>query len=161
MENNKALTPDQLNSLKTLIRQRFDDLYHRIGTNRQKLATTVLLVDQAINKEFAKEQIDAVAERQILNRVRDIEKVANNQLPHLHKTVVPAPAAAQPLAAKPSPAKPAPVKTAPLNAPAAKTPPAKKPSAKAPATKSPATKAPAAKAKTKAKPTKTKSKKKK
>ena len=87
MENDKALTPDQLDKLKTTVRQRFDDLYHRIGTGRQKLASTVLLVDQSINKELAKEKIDAARERQIMNRVREIEREANNQLPHVHKVV--------------------------------------------------------------------------
>ena len=103
MENNKALTADQLNTLKTTVRKRFDDLYHRIGTNRQKLATTVLLVDQSINKELTKEKIDASHERDILGKLREIEKMANNQLPHMPKPVgsIPAPqpkAAAQPKA---------------------------------------------------------------
>jgi len=87
METNEALTQDQVNKLKEIVRQRFDDLYHRIGTNRQKLATTVLLVHQSINKELAKETIDTSKEKEILREVRDIEKVANNQLPHLHKIV--------------------------------------------------------------------------
>ena len=90
METNKALTSDQLNKLKETVRQRFDELYHRIGTNRQSLATKVLLVDQSIIKEFNKETIDAAHEEEILRKVRDIEKIANNQLPHVHKTM-PAP----------------------------------------------------------------------
>lgn len=95
MENNKALTADQLDQLKTTIRQRFDDLYHRIGTNRQKLASTVLSVDQSINKELTKEKIDTAREKQILNKVREIEREANKQLPHLHKVVTPAPSASK------------------------------------------------------------------
>lgn len=91
MENNKALTADQLDQLKTTVRQRFDDLYHRIGTNRQKLANTVLLVDQSINKEITKEKIDTTREKQILNKVREIEREANKQLPHLHKVATLAP----------------------------------------------------------------------
>src|SRR5277367_3533334 len=87
METNKALTADQLDKLKGIVRRRFDDLYHRIGTSRQKLASTVLLVDQSINKELTKETIDAVREKQILGKVREIEREANNQLPHVHKTV--------------------------------------------------------------------------
>jgi hypothetical protein len=87
MENNKPLTTDQLDQLKTTLRQRFDDLYHRIGTNRQKLANTVLLVDQSINKELTKEKIDTAREKQILNKVREIEREASKQLPHLHKAV--------------------------------------------------------------------------
>ncbi len=92
METNKALTPDQLNKLKEIVRQRFDDLYHRIGTNRQKLATTVLLVHQSINKELTKEAIDTNKETEILREVRDIERIANNQLPLFHKIVTTAPA---------------------------------------------------------------------
>src|SRR5258707_751185 len=104
METNKALTPDQLNKLKEIVRQRFDDLYHRIGTNRQKLANTVLLVDQSINKELTKEKIDTAREKQILNRVREIEREANKQLPHLHKVVAPTAAAPKPKPeAKPKP----------------------------------------------------------
>jgi len=100
METNKELTADQLNNLKTTVRQRFDDLYHRIGTNRQKLASTVLLVDQSINKEL----IDAVREKQILNKVREIEREANKQLPHLHKVVTTPPQAPKPKAEpKPKP----------------------------------------------------------
>ncbi len=56
METNTPLTADQLDQLKTTVRQRFDDLYHRIGTNRQKLANTVLLIDQTVNKELTKEK---------------------------------------------------------------------------------------------------------
>lgn len=88
METSKALTADQLEKLKATVRQRFDDLYHRIGTNRQKLSGTVLLADQAINKELSKEKIDTSAEKKILGRIRDIEKMANNQLPHIPKVAV-------------------------------------------------------------------------
>ncbi len=91
METNKALTADQLNKLKETVRQRFDDLYHRIGTNRQKLANTVLLVDQSINKELTKEKIDTVREKAILRNVREVEREASNQLPHLHKVAAPTP----------------------------------------------------------------------
>jgi len=98
METNKALTADQLDQLKATVRQRFDDLYHRIGTNRQKLASTVLLVDQSINKELTKEKIDTAREKQILNKVREIEREANKQLPHLHKVVAPTAAAPKPKA---------------------------------------------------------------
>ncbi len=91
MDSNKPLTTDQLDQLKTTVRQRFDDLYHRIGTNRQKLATTVLLGYQAINKELTKEKIDTLREKQILNKVREIEREANKQLPHLHKVVATTP----------------------------------------------------------------------
>jgi hypothetical protein len=96
METSKALSADQLGNLKTTVRQRFDDLYHRIGTNRQKLANTVLLVDQSINKELTKEKIDTDREKQILNKVREIEREANKQLPHLHKVVATSPQAPKP-----------------------------------------------------------------
>lgn len=112
METNKALTTDQLDQLKTTVRRRFDDLYHRIGTNRQKLANTVLLVDQSINKELTKEKIDTAREKQILNKVREVEREASKQLPHLHKVVASTPSApkvkpeAKPKAeAKPKPEK--------------------------------------------------------
>jgi len=112
METSKALSADQLEKLKATVRQRFDDLYHRIGTNRQKLSGTVLLADQAINKELNKEKIDATAEKKILGKIRDIEKVANNQLPHVPKVAVaPKPAAeTKPTPAPKTPAK-APAKT--------------------------------------------------
>ena len=104
METNKTLSADQLNNLKTTVRQRFDDLYHRIGTNRQNLANTVLLVDQSINKELTKEKIDTTREKQILNKVREIEREANQQLPHLHKVVAPTASAPKPKPeAKPKP----------------------------------------------------------
>lgn len=96
METNKAFTQAQLDKLKETVRQRFDDLYQRIGTNRQKLASTVLLVDQAINKELIKEKIDAVREKSILGKIRDIEKLANNQLPHLHRVTATPPRASKP-----------------------------------------------------------------
>src|SRR6478736_3585131 len=91
METNKALTAEQLDQLKATVRQRFDDLYHRIGTNRQKLANTVLLVDQSINKELTKEKIDTARERQILNKIREVEREASKQLPHLPKAVTAVP----------------------------------------------------------------------
>ncbi len=95
METNKALTADQLDKLKGIVRHRLDDLYQRIGTNRQKLASTVLLVDQSINKELTKEKIDTAREKKILNKVREIEMQANNQLPHVNKITVPASPAAK------------------------------------------------------------------
>ncbi|HLZ15765.1 MAG TPA: hypothetical protein VKQ08_01945 [Cyclobacteriaceae bacterium] len=95
METNQALTGGQLDKLKADVRQRFDELYHRIGTNRQKLATTVLLVDQSINKELAREKVDTAKEKEILRELREIEKIANNQLPHFHKVGAPAIPAAQ------------------------------------------------------------------
>lgn len=88
MESIKALTADQLNKLKESVRQRFDELYQRIGTNRQSLATKVLMVDQSIIKELNKEKIDTKIEKDILGKIRDIEKMANNQLPHVRKPVV-------------------------------------------------------------------------
>jgi len=91
MENSKPLTADQLDQLKTTVRQRFDDLYHRIGTNRQKLANTVLLVDQSINKELTKEKIDTAREKQILNKIREVEREASKQLPHLPKVITSVP----------------------------------------------------------------------
>jgi len=140
---NKELTAEQLDQLKASIRQRFDDLYHRIGTSRQKLATTVLLVDQSINKEFAKEKIDSLREKQILNKVREIEREANNQLPHVLKISSPKPSVTQPSAVKAPAAKVkaplAEAKTPPVKA---KTPPAK---VKTPPAKA---KAPTIKAKT-------------
>ncbi len=85
METDKTLTNDQLEKLKESVRQRFDDLFHRIGTNRQKLASTVLVVHQALNKELAKEKIDTDREKAILREVKEIERMANNQLPHVRK----------------------------------------------------------------------------
>jgi hypothetical protein len=96
MESTKALTTDQVNRLKELVRKRFDELYQRIGTNRQALATKVLTVDQSIIKELNKEKIDAAVEKDILGKVRDIEKMANNQLPHVRKPAVVATPAAKP-----------------------------------------------------------------
>ncbi len=109
METNKALSKDQLEKLNELVRQRFDDLYQRIGTNRQKLATTVLQVHQAINKEITKEEIDTDKEKDIVRKIRDIERAANNQLPHLHKFITPPATAAKAkpiVEAKPKAAKP-------------------------------------------------------
>jgi len=96
METNKALTAAQLDKLKETIRQRFDDLYHRIGSVRQPLTNKVLAEDKAITKELAKEKIDTAGEKAILNKLRAIERDANNQLPHMNKKAVttapPAPA---------------------------------------------------------------------
>ena len=94
MEANKALTKDQLDKLKKLIRGRFDELYQRIGSNRQNLANKVLSEDQSIAKELNKEKVDTALEKKLLDRVRAIEREANNQLPHLLKKV-PAPVADQ------------------------------------------------------------------
>ena len=96
MESTKALTSDQLNKLKESVRKRFDELYQRIGTNRQALATKVLTVDQSIIKELNKEKIDSAIEKDILGKVRDIERMANNQLPHVRKPVVAAAPPAKP-----------------------------------------------------------------
>jgi hypothetical protein len=98
MENKKPLSPDQLNKLKEAIRQRFDELYHRIGSNRQNLFNKVLFVDQQLNKELTKEQIDEAHEKEILRKVREVERSADSQLPHIHK-VAPASVAAAPVAA--------------------------------------------------------------
>lgn len=100
---NKTLTSDQLTKLKETVRQRFDELYHRIGTNRQSLATKVLLVDQSINKELTKEKIDASHEAEILRKIREIEKIANNQLPHIPKPIS-SPVSTPASAPKPAPA---------------------------------------------------------
>lgn len=80
-----ALSADQLNTLKETVRQRFDELYHRIGKNRQNLFNKVLFEHQHINKELTKETIDEDHEKDILRRVREIERAANNQLPLVHK----------------------------------------------------------------------------
>ena len=85
MDTTKALTKDQLDTLKETVRQRFDNLFQRIGINRQKLTATVLAVDQALNKELAKKKIDIVREKAILREVKEIERIANKQLPHVHK----------------------------------------------------------------------------
>lgn len=96
MESKKALTADQVSKLKETVRQRFDELYQRIGTNRQSLATKVLMVDQSIIKELNKEKVDAAVEKDVLGKVRDIERMANNQLPHVRKPVVSAAPSAKP-----------------------------------------------------------------
>lgn len=85
MENNKALSADQLNNLKEIVRQRFDELYRRIGKNRQNLFNKVLFEHQHINKELTKETIDSDHEKDILRRVREIERSAGSQLPLFHK----------------------------------------------------------------------------
>ena len=89
MENNKALTADQLDKLKETVRQHFDELYHRIGSNRQNLFNKVLFVDQQINKELTREMIDDAHEKEILRKVREIERSADNQLPLVRKVVPP------------------------------------------------------------------------
>lgn len=89
MENNKALSADQLNNLKETVRQRFDELYQRIGKNRQNLLNKVLFVHHQINKELGKDPIDADQEKDILRRVREVERSADSQLPHVHKVVHP------------------------------------------------------------------------
>ncbi len=105
MENTKALTSDQLNALKETVRQRFDELYQRIGTNRQNLLNKVLMVNHQINKELAKEKIDGDYEKEILRRVRETERAADSQLPHVRKVVAPSPAASAPQAPKAKQAK--------------------------------------------------------
>jgi len=105
MENNKALSAEQLNNLKEVVRQRFDELYHRIGKNRQNLLNKVLFEHHQINKELTKEDIDADHERDILRRVRDIERSADSQLPHVHKIVQPSTTPAAP-STSPKPAAP-------------------------------------------------------
>jgi hypothetical protein len=96
MENKKTLSADQLNNLKEQIRQRFDELYHRIGKNRQNLLNKVLFVHHQINKELTKEDIDDNQEKDILRRVRETERSADSQLPHIHKVVQPTLASAAP-----------------------------------------------------------------
>jgi hypothetical protein len=88
MENNKALSADQLNNLKETVRKRFDELYERIGKNRQHLLNKVLFVDQQINKELTKEKINEAHEKEILRKVRETERSAESQLPHIHKVAV-------------------------------------------------------------------------
>src|SRR5262249_50447428 len=77
-----------------------DELYHRIGSNRQNLFNKVLFVDQQINKELTKEQIDEAHEKEILRRLREIERSANSQLPLIHKIVTPSVAPAPAVAPK-------------------------------------------------------------
>ncbi len=105
METNKPLTADQLDKLKAAVRLRFDELYQRIGSVRQALTNKVLAEDKEITKELTKEKIDSTREKAILNKVRAIEREANNQLPHVNKKPVaasPAPAAAPKTAKKKS-----------------------------------------------------------
>jgi hypothetical protein len=90
MEKSKPLTADQLSKLKTEVRQRFDELYQRIGSNRASLSNKILSMDQAINKELTKEKIDEARQKAILNKVREAEREANNQLPHIQKKPAPA-----------------------------------------------------------------------
>lgn len=100
MENKKPLSADQLNALKETVRQRFDELYHRIGSNRQNLMNKVLFVHHQINKELAKEMIDSDHEKEILLKVRETERSADKQLPLVRKvpqavsSAAPAPAKA-------------------------------------------------------------------
>jgi len=102
-----ALTTDQLNNLKETVRQRFDELYNRIGKNRQNLLNKVLFSHHQINKELTKEDIDEAHEKDILRRVREIERSADSQLPHVHKMVSQSgTATAQPTAATPPVPKP-------------------------------------------------------
>jgi hypothetical protein len=107
MENKKALSADQLNNLKETVRQRFDELYNRIGKNRQNLFNKVLFEHQHINKELTKETVDDDHEKDILRRVREIERSADSQLPHIHKMVHPtgAPAIATTPVVAPKPPK--------------------------------------------------------
>jgi len=93
METSKPLTEGQLNKLKETVRKRFDDLFQRIGSNRQKLSATVFNVDQTINKMLTKEKIDSKKEKEILNLISKTERAANEQLPHQNKS------AAKPVAA--------------------------------------------------------------
>jgi hypothetical protein len=102
MENKKALSADQLNSLKETVRQRFDELYQRIGKNRQNLFNKVLFEHQHINKELTKEAIDGDQEKDILRRVREIERSADSQLPLFHRAGHPATTPASPSAVTPS-----------------------------------------------------------
>lgn len=105
MEEKKALSADQLSNLKEIVRQRFDELYHRIGKNRQNLLNKVLFIHHQINKELTKEDIDSDHEKDILRRVREVERSSDSQLPHVHKVVQPMPAPASPsTVAKPAPA---------------------------------------------------------
>ena len=110
MENKKALSADQLNNLKETVRQRFDELYNRIGKNRQNLFNKVLFEHQHINKELTKEAIDEDHEKDILRRVREIERSADSQLPHIQKVAHPTSAPTASPAPKPpkaeKPAKP-------------------------------------------------------
>jgi len=100
METNKPLSADQVEKLKADIRQRFDELYQRIGSVRQTLTNKVLSEDKEITKELTKEKIDTAREKAILNKVRAVEREANNQLPHVQKKVTAPPPAAAPKTAK-------------------------------------------------------------
>lgn len=96
MESNKVLPSDQLNKLKETVRQRFDELYHRIGSNRQNLMNKVLFVHHQINKDLAKENIGEDQEKEILRKVREIERAADSQLPLFHKTTPAQPSVPKP-----------------------------------------------------------------
>jgi hypothetical protein len=112
--------------LKEEVNKIFEDLFRKIGNNRQQLANKVIGFHKEINKELTKTTVDAKREVEIRREVAGIEKMAAKQLPHLERTpprtatpvaapapaVAKAPAPAAPKVPAPVEAKvPAPVKT--------------------------------------------------
>ena len=71
--------------LKEEINKIFEDLFKKIGNNRQQLANKVIGFHKEINKELSKMQVDANREAVIRREVARIEKMAAKQLPHLER----------------------------------------------------------------------------
>jgi hypothetical protein len=73
----------ELNSeLQTTVNKRFEDLLKEIGPNRQQLSTKVSMAYHELHKELSKEKVDAKRKGAILQEIKQIEKMAAQQLPH-------------------------------------------------------------------------------
>ncbi len=71
--------------LKEEINKIFEDLFRKIGNNRQQLANKVIGFHKEINRELSKMQVDANREAVIRREVAGIDKMAAKQLPHLER----------------------------------------------------------------------------
>src|SRR5258708_692469 len=92
--------------LKEEINKIFEDLFRKIGNNRQQLANKVIGFHKEINKELTKTQVDANREAEIRREVAGIEKMAAKQLPHLERIPIRTPlpvAAPRPVVSKAPP----------------------------------------------------------
>ena len=102
MEPNKDLNT----KLKEEVNKIFEDLFKKIGNNRQQLANKVIGFRKEINKELTNTAADSKREVEIRREVAAIEKMAAQQLPHLERIPLRPVAPAAPIVAK----TPAPVK---------------------------------------------------
>jgi hypothetical protein len=77
-----AATTELNSELQATVNKRFEELLKEIGPNRQQLSTKVSMAYHELHKELSKEKVDAKRKGIIMQEIKNIEKMAAQQLPH-------------------------------------------------------------------------------